>query len=206
MEGAGPHDPESVGRRVRAQIAGLGSVVLVGHSTGSVIAALMAFEAVDAGDSRLRGLLLGNSGANTHGHGDIDRIIRQLTIGWGPMLWDGMVRRCLGSPVAPALEQRMRAYPAELSSSVAVDCLTGQKGVDLLSRLPKLAGVPTAVVHGLRDPARTLEHARQFVDHIPGATLHLFDTGHTTCAEDPDGYAAVLRELAHRAANPLRHP
>lgn len=200
MEGAGPHDPESVARQVRAQIAGLGSVILVGHSTGSVIAALMAFHAVDARDSRLRGLLLGNSGANTKGHGDIDGIIAQLTCDWGPQLWNGMVSRCLGGPVTPAIEQRMRAYPAELSSSVAVECLTSQKGLDLLPRLPKLVGVPTAVVHGLRDPARTLEHAQQLVDNIPGATLHLFDTGHTTCAEDPGGYAAVLRDLAHRAA------
>jgi 3-oxoadipate enol-lactonase len=200
MEGAGPHDPESVARRVRSQIAGLGPVIFVGHSLGSVIAALMALPAVDAPDLQVRGLLLGNRGANTRGHGDIDRIIAQLTSEWGPPLRNDMVRRCLGGPVAPALEQRMRAYPAELSSAVAVESRTGQKSLDLLPRLPALAGVPTAVVHGLRDPARTLEHARQFVDHNPGATLHVFDTGHTTCAEDPDGFAAVLRALAERAA------
>lgn len=59
--------------------------------------------------------------------------------------------------------------------------------------------MPVAVVHGTHDPARTLGHARELADAIPGAQLHVLDTGHTSCAEDPHAFAAIMRGVAEQA-------
>lgn len=71
---------------------------------------------------------------------------------------------------------------------------------DLLPSLATLGGIPTAVVHGTSDPARTLTHAQELAGAIPDATLHVVDTGHTSCAEDPLLFGAILRDVPIRSA------
>jgi hypothetical protein len=34
---------------------------------------------------------------------------------------------------------------------------------------------------------------------ISDASLHVLNTGHTSCAEDPAGFSAVLRAIAYEA-------
>lgn len=198
LEGPGPFGLEAVAQRVREAIAGLGPVVLVGHSMGMPIAVLAALGEIDAGSDRVRGLVLANSGANTRGHGDIEPFVRRVQTAWGPSLWDAFVTRCLGGPVPDPLRERMRAYPAGIDPASPIEAIRSQQRLDLLPVLHRLAGRPVAVVGGLRDPARPREHAEQLAAAVPGASLHLFDSGHTPCAEQPEAFGAVLRELVAR--------
>jgi 3-oxoadipate enol-lactonase len=198
LEGRGPFELAAVAARVRQAIAGLGPVVLVGHSMGMPIAVLAALGDADDGSDRIRGLVLANSGANTRGHGDIAPFVERVRTAWGPALWKAFVFRCLGGPVPEALLERMRGYPAGIDPVAVIEALTSQQRLDLLPVLSRLGGLPVAVVGGLRDPARPREHAEQLAAAVPGATLTLLDSGHTPCAEMPEAFAAVLRELVAR--------
>lgn len=198
LEGPGPFELEAVAERVREAIAGLGPVVLVGHSMGMPIAVLAALGELDAGSDRVRGLVLANSGANMRGHGDIEGFVGRVRTAWGPRFWDAFVDRCLGGPVPDALRERMRAYPAGIDPASSIEAIRSQQRLDLLPVLHRLADLPVAVVGGLRDPARPREHAERLAAAVPGASLHLFDSGHTPCAEMPAAFATVLRGLFDR--------
>ena len=198
LEGAGPHDLPPVARRVAAVAAEYPAVLLVGHSIGTPIAVLAASLSAARGGSTIRGLVLSNSGANTKGHGDIDSIIRTVGQQWGEPLWRAFVARCLGSPVAPALLERMHGYPPQLTAAAVVAALTSQKDVDLLPILGALGHLPAAMVHGRHDAARTLAHAEEIVGGWPGATLHVLETGHSSAAEAPHAFAAILNQVIDR--------
>ena len=199
LEDNGPHDLDSIASRVCEAIADLPSVILVGHSLGTPIAMLVALQQSQAGSTRVKGLVLSNSGANTHGHGDIAKLLDRIAHEWGEEFWREFMARCFRTlPASPLLEQ-VRAYPQRLERGRVIEALLSQQAVDFVPLLHTLPRVPTAVVHGQHDQARTLAHAHEMVSGIPGAILHVMDTGHTSCAEDPAGFASVLRDIAQAA-------
>jgi 3-oxoadipate enol-lactonase len=171
-------------------------VILVGHSLGTPLAVLAALREMATGSSRIAGLVLSNSGANTRGHGDADRLIERMRAEWGPSFWDAFVARCFHRRPQGALLDAVRTYPARLNKEAVIEAIRSQQATDLLPVLGELSAVPVAVVHGEHDPARTLDHARELRQAIPGANLHVLDTGHTSCAEDPDAFAAIIRTVA----------
>ncbi len=196
LEDDGPHDLLSVAARVSAAISHLPAVILVGHSVGTPIAILTALHEARIGSPRIQGLVLSNSGANTHGHGDIAGLISRIQNQWNQEFWDTFVARCFRTlPASPLLEQ-VRAYPSRLRQQAIVEALLSQQATDLAPCLHALPRVPVAVVHGRHDPARTLAHAQELAGGIAGATLHVMDTGHTSCAEDPEAFSVVLRVIA----------
>ncbi|MES2535935.1 MAG: alpha/beta hydrolase [Pseudomonadota bacterium] len=195
LEGDGPHDMVSVARRVIDALAGLGPVVLIGHSVGTAIAVLAAEIDLASEKPAIVGLVLGNSGANTKGHGDIDAVFHKIATQWGPVFWDAFVQRCISNPVPDSVIGLMKAYPPMIRPESVVEVLRSQQAIDLVPVLPRLAGLPVAVVHGRKDPARTLTHAEEFVLHVPGAQLFVMDTGHSSAVEAPREFAAVVRAV-----------
>lgn len=204
LEGDGPHDLDTIAERVSAAIVDLPAVILVGHSLGTPIAMLSALRESAAGTGRVRGMVLANSGANTHGHGDIEGLIERIRSQWGEAFWDAFVTRCFHTRPQPPLLAQVLDYPARLSNTAVVEALRGQHAKDFVPLLPTLPRVPVAIVHGRHDPARTLGHAQQMADGIADASLHVLETGHTSCAEDPDAFAAVLRAVAARCTNAIK--
>lgn len=205
LEGSGAYDLDSIASRVCNAIADLPSVILVGHSLGTPIAMLVALQESQAGSDRVKGLVLSNSGANTHGHGDIAKLITRIRHDWGESFWSAFIARCFRTlPASPLLEE-VRAYPQRLDSRCVAEALLSQQAIDFAPLLHTLPQVPTAVVHGQHDPARTLAHAHEMVNGIAWATLHLMDTGHTSCSEDPVGFASVLRDIGRKSENSALH-
>jgi pimeloyl-ACP methyl ester carboxylesterase len=51
---------------------------------------------------------------------------------------------------------------------------------------------PSLLIWGKRDPVIPLRVGRAIARLIPGAQLHVLDTGHVPHTSDPDGFAAVL--------------
>lgn len=204
MEDAGPHDLASIADRVLGAIADLPSVILVGHSMGTPIAVLAALREAELHRSQIHGLVLSNSGANTKGHGDIPALIERISNDWDQPFWDAFVARCFHTLPPEPLLAEVRGYPGRLRPQVVIDAILSQQALDLVPLLGKLPDIQVHVIHGTHDQARSFAHAREMADGIAVSALHVFDTGHTSCAEDPERFAAVLR--ASVGANPRRHP
>jgi 3-oxoadipate enol-lactonase len=196
LETPGPHDLDSIAVRVAASIADLPRVILVGHSLGTPLAVLAALRERATGSSRIAGLVLSNSGANTRGHGDAGRIVERIRAEWGPDFWDAFIDRCFRQRPQGALLEAVRSYPSSINQDAVIEAIRSQLATDLSPVLGALADLPTAVVHGTHDVARTFEHARELSDAIPHSRLHVLDTGHTSCAEDPHAFAAIIRSVA----------
>jgi pimeloyl-ACP methyl ester carboxylesterase len=62
---------------------------------------------------------------------------------------------------------------------------------DLRAAAPQIAA-PTLILHGRRDPVIPLRTARATAAAIPGAELHVLDTGHVPHTTDPGAVAALL--------------
>ncbi|HEV3429756.1 MAG TPA: alpha/beta hydrolase [Paraburkholderia sp.] len=200
MEDDGPFDLDAIAGRIAHALADEGDVVLVGHSLGTPLAVLATLAASARPDVRVKGLVLSNSGANTKGHGDASAIVRRIEDEWGESMWRAFVSRCFHiDPEGPLLDEVLK-YPARLRSNAVAQAIKSQIETDLLPLLGQLPPIPVAVVHGRFDVARTLAHAQELAGAIQGATLHVFETGHTSCAEDPSAFAQVLRAVTEGAA------
>ena len=208
LEGPGPHDLHSVAARVANQLRGPEPTVLIGHSVGTPIAALAAAINLHSTKPSVIGLVLSNSGANTKGHGDIESVIERVLQTWGPPLWKAMTERSLGSVCPGELVDSFLTYPRRLTAEATAESLRSLQQIDLTSMLHELSSLPTAVVHGSRDPARTLSHAQSLSNGIHGSRLVVLETGHTSCVEAPDEFAEVIRSVVEQglsqraAANP----
>ncbi|WP_414440602.1 alpha/beta fold hydrolase [Burkholderia sp. 22PA0106] len=200
MEDDGAFDLDSIARRIVDAVPAGRDLVLVGHSLGTPLAVLSALAAHRRADVRIRGLVLANSGANTRGHGDASGIVRRIEAEWGEPMWQAFAARCFQTLPAPPLLDEIVGYPEQLRSEAVAQAIRSQIETDLLPLLPSLPPVPVAVVHGQFDVARTLAHAEELAGAIPGATLHVLQTGHTSCAEAPEEFAAILRGVAEQAA------
>ena len=201
LEGAGPHDLHSVAARVAMLLRELGPTVLIGHSVGTPIAAIAAAIDLRSAKRNVVGLVLSNSGANTKGHGDVESVIERVLQTWGPPLWKAMTERSLGSACPAELVDSFMTYPRRITAEATAESLRSSQQTDLTSMLGELSSVPTAVVHGSRDPARTLSHAESLSNGIPGSRLVVLETGHTSCVEAPDEFAKVIRSVVEQGLN-----
>ena len=195
LEGAGPHDLHSVAARVAMLLRELGPTVLIGHSVGTPIAALAAAIDLRSTKRNVVGLVLSNSGANTKGHGDVESVIERVLQTWGPPLWKATTERSLGGVCPAELVDSFMTYPRRITAEATAESL---QQTDLTSMLSELSSLPTAVVHGSRDPARTLSHAESLSNGIAGSRLVVLDTGHTSCVEAPGEFAQVIRSVVEQ--------
>jgi pimeloyl-ACP methyl ester carboxylesterase len=86
-----------------------------------------------------------------------------------------------------------RAYLATLRTVVD----PGGQTVSALERLPAMAGIPTLLVWGARDPMIPVAHGKAAQRRLPGSRLEVFDqAGHAPHLSDPLRFAALLREVA----------
>ncbi|WP_241014598.1 alpha/beta fold hydrolase [Burkholderia sp. Ac-20379] len=200
LEDDGAFALDAIARRIVDALPGGQDLILVGHSLGTPLAVLAALAAHRRADVRIRGLVLANSGANTKGHGDASGIVRRIEAEWGEPMWQAFAARCFRTLPAPPLRDEIVGYPKQLRSAAVAQAIRSQIETDLLPLLPGLPAMPAAVVHGAFDVARTLAHAEELAGAIPGAALHVLQTGHTSCAEAPGEFAGIVREVAERAA------
>jgi 3-oxoadipate enol-lactonase len=192
MTSPGPWDLETLGRRVALLLRelDLGPALLAGHSSGGPIALLTALNE----PSLVSGILLADTGANTHGHGDITSIIRAIEQGPDKEFFDLLMRRSFYAQPDPALKGRLIAYASSVPREAALQALTSQAALDLAEELPKIR-VPAMVVHGRYDQARPLAHAELLIERLPHAELRILDCGHTPMVERPSDFEQAVRRL-----------
>jgi pimeloyl-ACP methyl ester carboxylesterase len=73
---------------------------------------------------------------------------------------------------------------------------------DLRADAPRIAA-PTLILHGRRDPVIPLRTARATAAAIPGAELHVLDTGHVPHTSEPDAVAQRLSRWLASAPSAL---
>lgn len=192
MTSPGPWDIPTLSRRVSLLLQEMRSdpIVLVGHSTGGIIA--LAALLNDA--APVNGLLLADTGANTQGHGDMTAIISVIEKGVGPAFFQQLLRRSFYHQPEAHLIERLVTYASNVPPEAALQALTSQATLDLADRLAEIT-VPTMVVHGRYDQARPQAHAELLAASLPNAELHLLDTGHTPMVEAIPEYMQILRQL-----------
>ncbi|MBT0767951.1 alpha/beta hydrolase [Kineosporia sp. J2-2] len=187
----GPWDIPSLVADIAAQLDG--PTLVIGHSTGGALALQLAL----SHPGLVAGLLLADTGAHMRDHGDVEAILLGLRENWGPELLGRILDRSFHEPLDPGTRAEWLAWALATDPRGAHDVLRSQHALDLRPLLHTVA-VPTVVVHGRHDQARTVAHAQELATGIPGAELVLLDTGHTPVHEDPDAVARAVRRLELR--------
>lgn len=199
LEDPAPHDVQTVADRVRGLAAEHRPAVLVGHSTGGLVALLAALDAGRAGG--VVGVVACDTGAHMRGHGDVDAVIERLATQWGPPVWEAFARRCVRRELPAATMHALQSYPEKVRPAAVVQALRSQRDTDLQPRLAQLE-VPLLVVHGRDDQVRGLEHAEALAAAVPDADLVVLDCGHTPPVEVPAEFAAAVGSWLTRRLGP----
>jgi len=192
MTSPGPWDIPTLGRRVALFIQELstGPVLLAGHSTGGAI----ALAAASTSPELISGLLLVDTGANMHGHGDVSRIISVIEQGPGQDFFQALMRRSFYHQPDASLIEQLIAYASSVPREAALQALTSQASLDLTNALPQLT-MPTVIVHGRYDQARPIAHAEWLMKHLPHAELLLLECGHTPMVEVGPAFEQAVQRL-----------
>jgi pimeloyl-ACP methyl ester carboxylesterase len=93
-------------------------------------------------------------------------------------------------PAEPEIE-RLRAIALQASQAAAVEAARSNANSRTLDRLGSIA-VPTLILQGRHDRARTPEHGAEMRDRIPGAQLAVIEgAGHTPHLEQPGAFHQI---------------
>ena len=192
----GPWDIPAVAERVARHIEEkwAGPVLVCGHSTGGAIALQLAVRR----PALVLGLVLADTGAHMHGHGDVDAILARIQADWGEELRAAVLDRSFHVPLSEAARAEFLRWAAPLNPQAVYQVLASQRDLDLTSNLADIRQ-PTVVVHGRHDRARSPLQGRELAEAMPNAEFLLVDAGHTPVYETPDAVAIAIRGLLKRA-------
>jgi len=192
----GPWDIPSLAERVADQINDRWHrpVLICGHSTGGAIALQLTIRHPDA----VAGLVLVDTGAHMHGHGDVDAILERIGTDWGEQLRAAVLDRSFLEPLAPQVRKEFLAWAAAVDQQAVYDVLASQRDLDLTSELRNITQ-PAVVVHGQHDRARPPEQGRELAASLPDAEFRLIENaGHTPVYETPEVVAGAVRDVLAR--------
>jgi pimeloyl-ACP methyl ester carboxylesterase len=188
---AGPYTMDAYADGLAALVAarGLGSVVLVGGSMGGVVAQHVALRH----PSRVARLLLVATGAVM---GDpaagLARADAVAAVPWDAAAVEPVVSGFFREPPPTPRLEEYRRIARGAAHAAAVEAARSNARSNTLARLGQI-GVPTLIVQGRHDRARTPEHGALMRDRIPGARLEVLEqSGHTPQLEEPEAFHALV--------------
>ncbi|KAG7833455.1 hypothetical protein KL943_003563 [Ogataea angusta] len=155
------------------------NAVLVGHSTGGLICMQAAL--LDSSGA-IKAMVLVNTGANTNGHKDIKRHVKELS---SQPITDVFIDQYIAARVHSMDSINMdilaafRKYYESLSEPNvrAAKMLQCQVDADLVPELNKI-NIPTLIIHGVLDRVRPVQFAQEIRSRIPNSKLRIFNCGH----------------------------
>lgn len=197
MDGSGPWDLASVAAGIAVRLASGSPRVVVGHSTGGAIALQLALEHSEV----VAGLVLVDSGPSMRSHGDVGAILTRIRGGDVGEVVEAVIARSFDAAPPAEVADALLDYAHAVDPQAALDVLESQRATDFTDRLPEIT-CPVAVVHGRRDPVRTVDEAWAFADLL-GAELTLLDCGHSPPFESPAAVAAVVAGVVRESRRRL---
>jgi 3-oxoadipate enol-lactonase len=190
----GPYTMEAYADGLAALLdaRGLEQVTLVGGSMGGVVAQHFVLRH----PTRIARLLLVATGAATADPtAALARADAVEAAPWSLEAVRPIVAGFFREPPGPEAAERFARIAATASHRAAVEAARSNAGSRTLERLAGIA-VPTLIVQGRHDRARTVEHGQAMRDRIPGARLEVLEqSGHTPQLEEPEPF--------HRLALPF---
>lgn len=174
--------------------------ILVGHSSGAVIAALAALHA----PADFAGLVLINSGPNMKEHRSIGELLQRLA---GPLKdqdWEELAHTNFSTFCTPESIQLMVDYSRHIGGVQASTFLRDQSQIDLLA-WPPLTDFPVEVLHGSMDKKRGVFDAFAWREIFPDANVVLDPScGHTPPLEHPTSVTESLERIYLRIDPTMR--
>src|SRR5262249_20483486 len=150
---------------------------------------------------RVRRLLLVATGAATaNPAAALARADALAAVPWNEDAVAPIVAGFFYRPPSAADLARYRAIALAAAQPAAVEAARSNAGTSTLDDLERIA-VPTLIVQGRHDRARTPEHGAQMCARLPDARLEVIeDAGHTPQLEQPERFhTTVLPFLLDRA-------
>jgi pimeloyl-ACP methyl ester carboxylesterase len=166
----------------------LDQVALVGGSMGGVVAQHLALRHPQC-VSRL--LLVATGAATADPAGALAKADVMATAPWNEETVAPIVAGFFYSSPAPDKLAEYRAIAMKASQPAAVEAARSNASLRTLEDLGRIT-VPTLIVQGRHDKARTVEHGAQMRALLPNGALEVVeDAGHTPQLERPDEFHAI---------------
>jgi 3-oxoadipate enol-lactonase len=200
----GPYDMESLADTVYAlcERKGLGRIVLVGGSMGGVVAQHLVLRH----PQRVSRLLLVSTGAFTADPATALARADAIAAGeWNDDAVEPMIKGFFRQPPPAGEFARYQAIARSAAKVAAVAAARSNATLRTLERLGEIR-VPTLIVQGRYDRARTPEHGALMCVHLPNARLEVLEnSGHTPQLEEPEAfYSTALPFLLDGATGDIR--
>jgi proline iminopeptidase len=164
---------------------GLRQIVLVGGSMGGVVAQVFALR-YPARVTRL--LLVATGAAIADPKAGLARADTIAAAPWDQAAVQPIVAGFFYHTPEPTKLQAFRQIASLASHQAAVEAMRSNAETRTLERLGEIR-VPTLIIQGRHDRARTPEHGALMRDRIPGARLEVLEnSGHTPQLEEPEEF------------------
>ena len=166
----------------------LAQVVLVGGSMGGVVAQHFTLRH----PTRVLRLLLVSTGAFTADPtGALAKADALEAAPWNEAAAIPIVSGFFYKSPPPEKLAQYRAIALQASQPAAVEAARSNARLRTLEDLGHI-GLPTMIIQGRHDKARTPEHGAEMCTRLPNGVLHVIeDAGHTPQLEQPDEFHAV---------------
>lgn len=167
---------------------GLERIVLIGGSMGGVVAQHFALRH----PVRLERLLLvATGGATADPQGALAKAEALAGQPWTRETVRPIVQGFFRTAPPEAERERLERIALQASQGAAVEAARSNATSRPLDRLGEIR-VPTLIIQGAHDKARTPQHGAEMRDRIPGARLEvLAESGHTPHLEEPEAFYRI---------------
>jgi pimeloyl-ACP methyl ester carboxylesterase len=186
----GPYTMADLADTVAAQLATerAGPVILVGGSMGGVVAQHLVLRHPER---VLRLLLVATGGRTANEAVALEKADALAAAEWNEETVTPIVDGFFHVRPQPAAVAEFRRIALSASQSAAVEAARSNAVNRTLEDLRAIR-VPTMIIQGRHDRARTPEHGAEMRDRIPGSRLAILEgAGHTPHLEQPDAFHAL---------------
>ena len=186
----GPYTMEAYADGLAALLdaRGLDQIALVGGSMGGVVAQHFALRH----SARLaRLLLVATGGVMGDPAAGLARADVVAASPWDAAAVEPVVAGFFRVPPSSERLAELRRIALMASHAAAVEAARSNAGSRTLERLGEIR-VPTLIIQGRHDRARTPEHGAAMRDRMPGSRLEVLEgSGHTPQLEEPEAFHAI---------------
>jgi 3-oxoadipate enol-lactonase len=187
---SGPFTMEGYADHLAARLdqGGVGQVTIVGSSMGGVVAQHFALRH----PKRLRRLLLVATGAVTADPAAaLAKADSIAAATWDAATVAPIVNGFFHRPPATERLEEYRGIALSASHTAAVEAARSNALSQTFAQLGEIR-VPTLIVQGRHDRARTPEHGAEMRERIPGSRLNVLEeAGHTPQLEQPEAFYEI---------------